>query len=58
MEAGRVAGVDDEGPKALHGEMDRQAMSLVVRCTTHKGGGYGLVLGVDPAPDIGSAYHQ
>ena len=59
MEVGRVARVnDEEGLEALHGEMDRQAMLLVVQCTTHKGGSRGLVLGVDAAPDAGSACHR
>jgi len=53
VEADRVAGVDDEeGPKALHGEMDRWAVSLVVQWATHKGGGRGLVPGMDAAPDV------
>ena len=59
MEVGRVARVNDEdGPEALHGEMDRRAVPLVVRCTTHQGGGRGLVPGVDAAPDTGSACHR
>ena len=59
MEASRVAEVDDEeGPKALHGEMDQWAVPLVVQCATHKGGGRGLVLGVDAALDAGSACHR
>ena len=59
MEADCVAGVDDEeGPEALHGEIDQRAMSLVVQCATHKGGGHGLVLGVDAAPNAGSACYR
>jgi len=59
VEAGRVAGVDDEeGPKALHGEMDQWATPLVVQCATHKGGGRCLVLGVDAAPDNRSSCHR
>ena len=56
MKVGHVPGANnEEGPKALHGEMDRQAMPLVVQCATHKGGSHGLVLGVDAAPNAGSA---
>ena len=59
MEAGRVAGVDDEeDPEVLHGEMDRRAVPLVVQCATHKGGSHGLVPGVDAAPDAESACHR
>ena len=59
MKSGHVTGVNyEERPKALHGEMDRWAMPLVVRCATHKEGGSGLVLGVDVAPDAGSACHR
>ena len=59
MEAGCVAEVDDEeGPEALHGEMDRQATALVVQCVTHRGGGCGLVPRVDAALDAGSACHR
>ena len=48
---------DEEGPEVLHGEMDQWVMLLVVQCATHKGGSRGPVLGVDAAPDIGSACH-
>ena len=59
VEADRVAEVDDEeGLEALHGEMDRRDVPLDVQCATHKGGSCGLVLGVDVAPDAGSACHQ
>ena len=59
MEASRVTRVhDEEGPEALHGEMDRWAVPLAIRCATHKGGGHGLVLGVDVASDAGSACHR
>ena len=59
MEAGRVARVDDEeGPKALHGEIDQWAMPLVVQCATHKGGGHCLLPGVDVAPNNGFGCHQ
>jgi hypothetical protein len=37
VEAGRVTGVnDEEDPKVLHGEMDRRAVPLVVRCIPTK----------------------
>ena len=59
MEAGHFTGFDDEeGPEAFHREMDRRAVLWVVRCTTHKVGGCGLVPGVDVAPDAGSACHR
>ena len=59
MEAGRVMGVDDEeGPEALHGGIDRRAVPLVVRCATYKGGGRGLVPGVNAAPNARFACHR